>query len=103
MPCIPLKHKCLSIILIWFIVSHIKVEVVSKKSKKKKKNIFFLLFLIGKKQTWYWGKRRLFWIGNVVEIQLLEKGRKSPGQFCYPLYPNTSDTPYICQDKENVA
>ena len=39
----------------------------------------------------------------MAEIQLLEKGRKSPGQFCYPLYPNTSDTPYICQDKENVA
>ena len=28
---VPLKHKCLSIILIWVIVSHIKVIVVSKK------------------------------------------------------------------------
>ena len=35
---IPLKHKCLSIILIWVIVSHKLVVVVSiKKSKKKKK------------------------------------------------------------------
>ena len=44
MPSIPLKHKCLSIILIWVIVSHIKVVVVSK----KKMLFCFLLFLIGK-------------------------------------------------------
>ena len=37
MSSIPLKHKCLSIIMIWVIVSHIKVVVVSKKSKTKTK------------------------------------------------------------------
>ena len=39
MPVIPLKHKCLSIILI-----SIQVVVVSKKSKKKKKKRFFFFF-----------------------------------------------------------
>ena len=51
MPSLPLKHKCLCIILIWVIVSHKKLWSL-KKSKKKKKIIFFfffffLLFLIG--------------------------------------------------------
>ena len=55
MPSIPLKHKCLSIILIWVIVSHKKV-----KKKKKKKIFFFLLFLIG---TWYWEKDGYFRLG----------------------------------------
>ena len=44
MPSIPLQRKCLSIILIWVIVSPY-VVVVSQKSKKKKKK---MLFLIGK-------------------------------------------------------
>ena len=46
-PSKPLEHKCLSIILIWVSVSHIKVVVVSKKKVKRKKK-YFLLFLIGK-------------------------------------------------------
>ena len=70
MPRIPLKHKCLSIILIWIIVSH----KVSKKSKRKskKKNFFFFFFctflylgktktdmVLGKKLAifvWEWGQ-----------------------------------------------
>ena len=52
MPSKPLKHKYLSIILIWVSVSHIKVVVVFKKKSKKKYFFFFffffLLFLIGK-------------------------------------------------------
>ena len=43
--CIPFKHKCLSIILIWVIVSHKYIVVVSKK-KVKKIFFFFLLFFI---------------------------------------------------------
>ena len=50
MSSIPLKHKCLSIILIWVVV------VVSMKSKKNK-NIFFLLFLIGKIKHGIGGKK----------------------------------------------
>ena len=43
MPTIPLKHKCLSIFLIWLIVSQVVVDlVVSKKVKKKKIYIFFI-------------------------------------------------------------
>ena len=59
MPSIPFKHKCLSIILIWVIVSH-KLVVVSIKSKKKKFFFFFFFFftfLNWEKQTWYWGKK----------------------------------------------
>ena len=41
MPSIPLKHKCLSIILIWVSVSHKLVVVVSKKQVKK---FFFFYF-----------------------------------------------------------
>ena len=56
---IPLKHKCLSIILIWVCVSHKLVVVVSK--KKVKKNFFFFFFfftfLNWENQTWYWEKR----------------------------------------------
>ena len=48
MPTIPLKHKCLSIILIRGIVSHKKqwsLKKVKKKKKKKNNNIykFFLI------------------------------------------------------------
>ena len=75
MPTIPLKHKYLSIILIGDIVS--QVAVVSKKSKKKI-FFFFFTFLNWEKQTWYWGKRWLFWIGNGFEIRPLEKSRKCP-------------------------
>ena len=46
MPTIPLKHKCLSIILVWVIVSYKKV--VSKKKYYYYYFFFFLLFLIGK-------------------------------------------------------
>ena len=54
MPSIPLKHKCLSIIQIWVIVSH------KKKLSLKKRSCFFftfLTFLNWEKQTWYWGKK----------------------------------------------
>ena len=64
MPPIPLKHKCLSIILIWVIVSH-KLVVVSK---RKKKPFFFLLFLIGEKQTWYWKKGDYFLLAMVLKF-----------------------------------
>ena len=50
---IPLKHTCLSIILIW------SLFLMSKTSKKK----HFLLFLIGKKPTWYWKKGGYFRLG----------------------------------------
>ena len=69
MPRIPLKHKCLSIILKWVIVSHYK------KSKKKNKK----LFLIGKIRHGFGKKRWLFSIGNGAEIWPLKMGRKSPG------------------------
>ena len=42
MPTKPLKHKCLSIILIWVIVSPLK-----KVKKKKKKSIFFYFSKLG--------------------------------------------------------
>ena len=71
MPSIPLKHKRLSIILIWVSVSHKLVVVVSKKQVKKKK--------IWENQTWYWEKRWLFFIGNGAEIRPIEMGRKGPG------------------------
>ena len=48
MPSIPLKHKCLGIILIWVIVSS---EWSLKKSKNKL--FFFILFLIGKKDGYF--------------------------------------------------
>ena len=67
MPSIPLKHKCLNIILIWVILSHIKVEVVSRK-KKKIVFFFFLLFFILDKRTWYWEERWLFSSTNGAEI-----------------------------------
>ena len=60
MSSIPLKHKCLSIILIWIIVSR-----SSGKKKSKKKNPTFLF-----------GKIR-HGIGNGAEISPLEMGRKS--------------------------
>ena len=44
MPSLPLKHKCLSIILIWVIVSHKKLWSLKKSKKKKKKNFFFFFF-----------------------------------------------------------
>ena len=58
MPTIPLKHKCLSIILIWVIV------------KKK----YFFTFLNFGKQTWYrWKKRWLFSFGLAFR-----EGQKMP-------------------------
>ena len=48
MPTIPLKHKCLSIILIWVIVFHISCSGLKKKSKQ----IFF--FLIGTNRQVNW-------------------------------------------------
>ena len=71
MPSIPLKHKCLSIILIWVIVALISSSG-SKKSKKKN------AFLIGENRHCIGEKRWLFLIGNGAEIRPLEKGRKSP-------------------------
>ena len=65
MPSIPLKHKCLSIILIWVSVSH-------------KWSLFFT-FLNWENQTWYWEKRWLFLIVNGAEIWPLEVGKKGPG------------------------
>ena len=53
-----------------------------KKKVKKKKNIFFFTFLNWENQTWYWGKRWLFLIGNGAEIQPLEMGRKCPVMSC---------------------
>ena len=53
---IPLKHKCLSITLIWVMVSH-------KYKWSLKRSIFFFFFFTSldwEKQTWYWGKRWLF-------------------------------------------
>ena len=46
MPTMPLKHKCLSIIRIWVIVSHKwkwSINESKKKKKKKKKTDFFFL------------------------------------------------------------
>ena len=82
MPSIPLKHKCLSIILIWVSVSHKLVVVVYKKKLKKKKKFFFFFFFTfhnWENQTWYWEKRWLFLIGNGAEILPLEMARKGPG------------------------
>ena len=73
MPSIPLKPKCLSIILIWVIVSH-KLKWFLQISN------FFLLFLIGKKTNMVLGKRWLFSIGNGATIRPREKGRKSPAK-----------------------
>ena len=79
MPSIPLKHKCLSIILIWAIVSHIKVVVVSKKSKKKKKkHFFFLLFLIGKKTDMVLGKKVAIFDWECGRNSAPREGRKIP-------------------------
>ena len=59
MPSIPLRHKCLSIILKWVIVSH------KWSLKKVKKKLFFLLFFLGKNRHgiekvaifgWEWGR-----------------------------------------------
>ena len=60
MPSIPLKHKCISIILTRTSVSHKEVGVSNKKE------FFFLLFLIGKNRPgigknvaifdWEWGR-----------------------------------------------
>ena len=73
MSTILLKHKCLSIILIWVIVCHKEKWSL----KKMKKNIYFFTFLNLEKQTWYWEKRWLFSIGNGAETRLLED-RKCP-------------------------
>ena len=64
MPSIPLKHKCLSIILIWVIVSY-KYLVVSEKMKKKKKYIYFFYFsLFGKNgHGTIWKKGGYFQLG----------------------------------------
>ena len=55
MPSIPLKHKCLSIILIGVIVSH-------NKEKVNKKNLF-LISLFGKKGHGIGGKGAYFGLG----------------------------------------
>ena len=82
MPIISLKHKCLSIILIW-VIFFSKVVVVSKKKLKKK--LFFVCFGftflnwekytnrhgIGKKGGYFRLKMR-------AEIQSLKKIRKCP-------------------------
>ena len=60
MPSIPLKHKRLSIILIWVSVSHKLVVVVSKKQVKKK----------------YMGKSDMV-LGKKVAIFYWECGRNS--------------------------
>ena len=50
MPTIPLKYKCLSIILIWVIVSH--------------KKMFFVFLLFNREQqTWYWERDGYFRFG----------------------------------------
>ena len=54
MSSIPLKHKCLSIILIWVIVSHIRSSGLRKKLKK---NIFFFTFIIIRKIRHCIGKK----------------------------------------------
>ena len=77
-PSIQIKHKCLSIILIWVIVSHKKYWSLKKVNKTSYIYIFFFTFLNWEKQTWYWEKRWLFSIGKGAEIRPLEKGRKSP-------------------------
>ena len=50
MSSIPLKHKCISIILIWVIVSHKYGSRSLKKVKKKIKIFFWSLFLISMKK-----------------------------------------------------
>ena len=70
MPSIPLKHKCLSIILIWIFVSHKKLWPLKKSQKKKKNSFTFFFFgktdmvlgktdmVLGKKVAifnWEWG------------------------------------------------
>ena len=61
MSSIPLKHTCLSIILIWFIVSLFLISRsgVLKKVKSEKKNIF----LIGKNRHGIGGKGGYFQLG----------------------------------------
>ena len=71
MPSIPLKHKCLSIILIWVIVS--------LKKNIKKIYLYFFTFLYLGKTDMVLEKRWLFSIRNGAEIRSLEMGRKSPG------------------------
>ena len=60
MPSIPLKHKCLSIILIWVIVSWSLKYIF----------FFFLLFLIGKNRHGIGEKRWLFLKHLLSEILL---------------------------------
>ena len=80
MSSIPLKHKCLSVILIWVIVSHIKVVVFSKKSKKKNFFFFFFFFtfLIERSRHGVGKKGGYLRLGMGPEIQTLEMGRKFP-------------------------
>ena len=69
MPTIPLKHKCLSIIPIWAIVSHTsKVLVFSKRSKKKKKKKKKFTFL-------NWGKTDMV-LGEKGDYFRLGMGQK---------------------------
>ena len=58
-----------------------------KKKCKKKKIFFFFTFLNEENQTWYWGKRWLFSIGNGAEMRPLEMGRKSPENLPFSLFP----------------
>ena len=62
MPTIPLKHKCLSIILI---------------SDKNKSFFFLLFFLIGENRHGIGKKGGYFWLGMGAEIRPLEKGRNA--------------------------
>ena len=70
MSSIPLKHECLSIILIWslFLISS------SGLLKSKKKYFSELGF-----QKWYWEKKTAIVDWSGAEIWPLEKGRKFPG------------------------
>ena len=71
MSSIPLKHRYLSIILIWVSVSH-KKKWCLKRVKKK----------FGGKSDMVLGKKVTFLIGNGAEIRPLEMGRKGPGRPC---------------------
>ena len=79
---IPLKHKCLSIILIWVIVSH-------KYGWSLKKSIFFFYFSQIGKTDMVLGKN----VGmNGAEIWPLEKGRKSQQKLLFVAIQFSSQT-----------
>ena len=80
MPSIPLKHKCLSIILIWVMVSH---------------------FLFGKNRHGIGKKGGYFFIGNGAEIRPLKKGRKSPSEFGTQ-YPTSGKNPATSCSSKNA-